>query len=211
MLRVALTGGIACGKSIVAEVFRQRGFGLYFADRVGRDLMAPGGPAYGPIVERFGREILSGGKLPGSPIDRIVLAGILFADAEAREYVEHIVHPLAIEAMRAEASRLEAEGRTDVFVAESALTVEAGLVGAFDRVVVVFCDAETQIRRLMARDGIGREDALARIAAQLPASEKIKVADYVIDSSGELEETIARAEAVAAWLLDEARAGQASL
>jgi dephospho-CoA kinase len=95
-------------------------------------------------------------------------------------------------------------------VAESALTVEAGLVDAFDRIVVVHCDPETQIRRLMARDGIGREAALARIQAQMPVGDKLKFADYAIDASGEMEETIARAEAVASLLLDEARAGRLS-
>jgi len=210
MLRVALTGGIASGKSVVAEVFRQRGFRLYSADRTGRDLMAPDGPAYAPIVERFGPSILSGDRTTGSPIDRAALAAILFADPEAKRFVERVVHPLTIAAMKTEAIRLEAEGGTDVFVAESALTVEAGLVQTFDRIVVVHCDPETQIRRLMARDGIGREWALTRIRAQMPVGEKLKFADYAIDASGEMEETIARAEAVASLLLDEARAGRLS-
>jgi len=210
MLRVALTGGIASGKSVVAEVFRQRGFHLYSADRTGRDLMSPGGPAYASIVERFGPKILSGDRSTGSPIDRAVLSKILFADLAARRFVEKIVHPLAAAAMREEAARLEAEGRTDVFVAESALTIEAGLAGAFDKIVVVHCDPETQIRRLMARDGLDRKAAGARIAAQMPAAEKQVFADYLIDTSGEMEETIARAEAVASLLLDEARAGRFS-
>lgn len=210
MLRVALTGGIASGKSIVAEIFRQRGFHLYSADRAGRELMLPGSPAYEPILKRFGPAILSGDRAAGSPIDRNALAAILFADPEARRYVESVVHPLAIAVLKAEASRLEAEGGTDVFVAESALTIEAGLAGAFDRIVVVHCDSETQILRLMARDGIGRDSALARIRAQMPAADKLAFADYAIDSSGEMEETIARAEAVASRLLDEARAARIS-
>jgi dephospho-CoA kinase len=172
--------------------------------------MAPDGPAYAPVVEKFGASILSGNRSAGSPIDRAALAAILFADPEAKRFVESVVHPLTITAMKTEATRLEAEGKTDVFVAESALTVEAGLVEAFDRIVVVHCDAETQIRRLMARDEIGREAALARIQAQMPVGEKLKFADYAIDASGEMEETIARAEAVASLLLDEARAGRLS-
>lgn len=210
MLRVALTGGIASGKSIVAEVFRQRGFHLYSADGAGREIMKPGGPAYLPIIERFGPGILSGDRSAGSPLNRTALAEILFADPEARRFVEAVIHPLVIAAMKEEAARLERENRTDVFVAESALTIEAGLADAFDRIVVVHCDLETQVRRLMARDALGREAALARIGAQMPPDEKLKHADYAIDASGELEETIARAEAVASLLLDEARAGRIS-
>ncbi|MHB8055279.1 MAG: dephospho-CoA kinase [Candidatus Aminicenantales bacterium] len=204
MLRVALTGGIASGKSIVAEVFRRRGYAFFSADRAGRDVMSPRGAAYAPIVERFGPAILAADRT----IDRAALAKILFADPAARRFVESVVHPLVISALRAEVSRLEAEGRTDVFVSESALTFEAGMAGEFDRIVVVHCDPEIRIERLMARDGIGRDDALARIGAQMPDAEKIKRANYAIDASGALEETIARAEAVATMLLDEARAGR---
>ena len=206
MLRVALTGGIASGKSVVADVFRSRGFRFFSADQAGRKVMEPSGAAYPAIVARFGPEILA----PDKSIDRSALARILFADAAARRFVEGVVHPLVLAALRAEAARLAGEGRTDVFVSESALTFEAGLEGEFDRIVVVYCDPETQIRRLMARDGLGREEALARIGAQMDAREKAERADYAIDSSGPLEETIARAEAVASLLLDEARAGRLS-
>jgi len=204
MLRVALTGGIASGKSIVAEVFRRRGFAFFSADRAGRDVMSPRGAAYAPIVERFGPAILAADRT----IDRAALAKILFADPGARRFVESIVHPLVLSVLRAEAARLESGGRTDVLVSESALTFEAGLTDEFDRIVVVHCDPEVQIKRLMARDGIGRDDALARIGAQMSAAEKIRRANYTIDASGALEETIARAEAVATLLEDEARAGR---
>jgi len=206
MIRVALTGGIASGKSIVADVFRQRGFHLHSADRAGRDLMRPEGAAYPAIVERFGPGILAADR----SIDRAALAKILFADPEARRFVEGIIHPLVIAALRAEAARLADESRTEVFVSESALTFEAGLTGEFDRIVVVHCDPEIQIGRLMVRDGIGRDEALARIGAQMDVGEKVGRADYAIDTSGALEETIARAEAVASFLLDEARAGRIS-
>lgn len=205
MLRVALTGGIASGKSIVADVFRRRGFVFFSADRAGREVMAPGRPAYAPIAEKFGPAILAA----DGTIDRAALARILFSDPQARRYVEGIVHPLVLAAMRAEAGRLEKEGRTDVFVSESALTFEAGLAGEFDRIVVVHCAPEIQLERLMARDGLGREEALSRIGVQMPVEEKIRRAHYTIDTSGAVEETIARAEAVAAFLLDEARGSRA--
>ena len=205
MLRVALTGGIASGKSVVAGVFRRRGFVFFSADRAGREVMAPGRAAYAPVVKRFGPAILAA----DGTIDRAALARILFADPHARRFVESVVHPLVLAALRAEADRLEKEGRTDVFVSESALTFEAGIADEFDRIVVVHCAPEIQIERLMARDGLGREDALARIGSQMPVEEKIKRADYAIDASGAVEETLARAEAVASFLLDEARGARA--
>jgi len=207
MIRVALTGGIASGKSIVADVFRRRGFHLHSADQSGRDVMLPGGAAHAPIVERFGPGILAADR----SIDRAALAKILFADPQARRFVEKIVHPLVIAGLRAEAARLADEGRTEVFVSESALTFEAGLAGEFDRIVVVHCAPEIQIGRLMVRDGITREEARARLMAQMDVEEKISRADYSINTSGALEETIARAEAVAALLQDEARAGRFNL
>jgi dephospho-CoA kinase len=200
MLLVALTGGIAAGKSVVARVFAARGGHVHSADTAARSLMSPGGPAYSPLVERFGRGILH----PDGTIDRGALGRLVFGDAEARRFVDSVVHPLVVREMREEADRLEREGRTKVFVSEAALTYEAGLEGQFDRVVVVHCDPEVQVERLMARDGIAREAALARIGAQMPAEEKRRRADYVIDASEALEETLARAEAVFTLLVEEA-------
>jgi dephospho-CoA kinase len=202
MLRVALTGGIGSGKSVIADVFRRRGCYLYIADFAAHNLMTPEERAYPPIVERFGGTILA----PDRTIDRAALSAILFNDPEARRFVNGVVHPLVIAEMRAVAARLEHEGRTRIFVSESALTIEAGLADEFDRIVVVRCDPETQIARLMARDGLTRSAALARIGAQMPVEEKIKYADFVIDTSGPLEETLARAEAVCSLLFDEAGA-----
>ncbi len=201
MLRVALTGGIASGKSVVAEVFHRRGCHLHSADRAARDLMSPAGAAYPAIIERFGGAILNSDRT----IDRPALAAILFGDPEARRFINGVVHPRVVAAMRAEAARLEKEGTTPIFVSEAALTIEAGLTGEFDRIVIVFCDPEIQIARLMARDGLPRDAAVERIGAQMPAEKKIKFADYLIDTSGPLEETLARAEAVCTLLFEDAR------
>ncbi|MBM3295906.1 MAG: dephospho-CoA kinase [Candidatus Aminicenantes bacterium] len=200
MLTVALTGGIASGKSVVARIFEAHGCVLFRADAVAQSLMAPGGPAFGPLVERFGPAVTC----RGGGIDRKKLSALVFGDEAARKQVNRIVHPLVEAARRAEVGRLEAEGRTAIFVSEAALTIEAGFHEAFDKIVVVSCPAGLQAARLMSRDGITREEALARLAAQMPVEEKLGYADYVVDASGSLERTIAQAEAVYARLLEDA-------
>jgi len=190
MLTVSLTGGIASGKSVVADVLRRRGCHIDKSDDVARELMAPGRPAWQAIVERFGASILA----PGRTIDRKKLGAIVFSDAAARSFLDGLVHPLVMGKKRETIARLEAEGRVTIFVSEAALTIEAGFADFFDKVVVAYCPEEVQIERLMDRDGIGREDALRRIQAQMPADEKLEYADYVVDTSGTLEDTIAQAE-----------------
>lgn len=198
MLRVGLTGGIACGKSVVASVFASRGARLHRADEEARRLMDPGGPAYAAVVERFGGGIVR----PDGRIDRPALARIVFADEGARRDLEAVTHPLVLAGLKAAARQAEADG-VAVFVSEAALIYEAGLADWFDRVVVVACGRDRQIERLMKRDGLGREDAERRLAAQMDPAEKARRADYVIDASGDLEETLARAAAVYALLLEE--------
>ncbi|MBM3311480.1 MAG: dephospho-CoA kinase [Candidatus Aminicenantes bacterium] len=202
MLTVALTGGIAAGKSVVARVFEARGCVLFRADEVARRLIDPGGPAVRPLIERFGQDIAG----PDGGVDRQKLAAIVFGDPAGRADVNRVVHPLVEKARRAEVARLEAEGRTEVFVSEAALTIEAGLEKGFDKVVVVWCPADLQIARLMGRDGLGREEACRRMAAQMPSEDKLRYADYVVDASGSLERTLAQAEAVYAKLLEDAAA-----
>jgi dephospho-CoA kinase len=199
MLTVALTGGIASGKSVVARVFLRHDCALFEADAAARRLMAPGGPAFGPLTSAFGTKILG----PDGTIDRAKLAALVFGSAEDRGAVNAIVHPLVAEARRREIRRLEAEGKTKIFVNEAALTIEAGLAGEFDKVVVVWCPPEVQVERLGNRDGISREEALRKIGAQMPSEERLRFADYTIDTSGSFERTIALAEAVYARLLED--------
>jgi dephospho-CoA kinase len=199
MLTVALTGGIAAGKSVVARVFAAQGCALFRADEIARSLMSRDGPAYGPLVARFGPAILG----REGAIDRKKLAGVVFGDEEGRRFVNRTVHPLVAEERRREISRLEAEDKTTIFVSEAALTIEAGLQDGFDKIVVVWCPPETQLARLMARDGLRRDEALRRLEAQMPVEEKLRYADYIIDASGSLERTIAQAVAVHAKLLED--------
>lgn len=209
MLTVALTGGIATGKSVVASILGDLGCFIHTADEVARELMAPGKSAFGKVVARFGPSILA----PDGTIDHARLGAIVFSDASARAALDGIVHPFVLAEKKKVMTALEREGRTAVYVSEAALTIEAGFQDFFDTIVVTTCRPEIQLRRLMERDGIGREEALRKIRSQMPAEDKATFADHVIDTSGSLAETVERTEEVwrilvqAAALKDEAKNG----
>jgi dephospho-CoA kinase len=201
VLRVALTGGIACGKSRVLRRLAAAGFDVLDLDAVAREVTAPGGAAYEEVVRAFGPGILA----KDGAVDRKALAAIVFADASARARLNAIVHPRIREE---EARRLaERAGEPEaVSVTDAALLVETGQHLRFDRLVVVHCAPAEQLRRLMARDGIDEGAARARIAAQMPVEEKRRFAHLEVDATGTLEETDRAADAVAAELLRLARA-----
>ncbi len=205
MLIVSLTGGIATGKSIVAGALRRRGCHIHEADLIARELEAPGRPAWEEIVAHFGRSILG----PGGEIDRAKLGTIVFADARERKALNGIVHPLVFENTRAAAARLEAEGRVRIFIHDAALTIEAGFAGFFDRIIVTYCPPDLQIARLVVRDGIPVESARRRIEAQIPAAIRLAFADYPIDTSISLEDTIQQAEGLYKDLLRDERSKRA--
>jgi dephospho-CoA kinase len=192
MLIVALTGGIAVGKSVVADVLARHGCHLHSADQTARRLMEPGQPAWEKVVARFGKTILH----PDQTIDRSGLARIIFNDEEARAFLNRLIHPLVLEEKKLAVERLAKEGRVKIFVSEAALTIEAGFAGFFDEIIVVYCRPEIQIQRLMDRDHIERDEALKKIQAQMPAEEKRKYADYVVDTSGTVEETVSQSERI---------------
>lgn len=184
MLRVGLTGGIASGKSHVLARLREAGCHTLDMDAVAHEVMAPGGPAHAPVVLAFGRDVLDA----SGRIDRKRLGARVFADAGARARLNAIVHPL----VRAEEARRVAAVAADagaVFVTDAALLVEAGLHLRFDRLVVVHCPEEEQLRRLTRRDGLGMDAARARITAQMPAAEKRAFAHLLVDTSGRPEDT----------------------
>jgi len=201
VLRVGLTGGIACGKSRVLRRLGAAGLDTLDLDEVAREVTAPGGAAYREVVEAFGPPILE----KGGAIDRKALAAIVFADPAARARLNAIVHPR----IRAEEERrLSVRGRRadGVTVTDAALLVESGIHLRFDRLVVVHCEPEQQLRRLVARDGIDEKAAEARIAAQMPVREKRRFAHLEVDATGTLEETDRAADALAAELGRLARA-----
>ncbi len=197
VLRVALTGGIACGKSVVARLLEEKGCFVHSADQAAHELMAPGRPAWKRIVARFGRDIL---RADGT-IDRARLGPLVFSDPDARRFLDGLIHPLVLAEQEKTVRRLEREGRVRIFVSEAALTVEAGYAGLFDRVVVVHCEGAEQVRRLSLRDGVDGRTARRKIAAQMPQEEKLKHADYALDTTGALAETVERTERLYAHLI----------
>jgi dephospho-CoA kinase len=193
MIRVGLTGGIATGKSYVVRQFRDAGVPVVDSDVLAREAVAPGTPGLAAIVARFGADVLSGGEL-----DRARLGDIVFRDAEARRDLEAIVHPVVRRGV-AEFFRALAPD-TPLAIADIPLLYETHGERGFDKIIVVACAPETQLARIMARDGLTRDAAERRVAAQLPVEEKVRRADYVIRTDGPYEETNAQVATVLAAL-----------
>ena len=192
MLAVGLTGGIGSGKSAVADLLVERGAVLIDADQVARDVVAPGGPAYQPLVDRFGTGILAA----DGTIDRKALAAVAFASEENRLALNAITHP-AIGIAMIEA-RDALEGGDDIVVlAIPLLTAVHRDTVKLHEVVVVDCPTDIALERLLAQRGFDRADAEARIKAQVSREERVKEADYVLDNSGDREAL--RAEVATLW------------
>jgi len=192
MLIVGLTGGIASGKSTIARALREEpGIAVVDADRVAWETYRRGTDVHEKLVERFGRKILNA----QGEIDRRKLGAIVFRDPEARTFLNGVVHPAVLSKLREIAERERARG-TQVLVVEAALLLESPHVDRsfFDYYVLVAVDPEEQLRRLMERDGLSREEALRRVRAQTPQDEKLPRADFVLWSRGRPEETIQRAK-----------------
>ncbi len=175
----------------MAAMLRDAGIPVLDADRISREVTAPGGRAYDAVVEAFGRGIL---RADGT-IDRKRLGEIVFADASLRARLEAITHPAILEAMKEALSKL-ARGGHRAAVVEATLIHESGRKGLFEAVISVTCDRETQISRITARDGISRSQAEARLRAQMDPERKAGASDYVIDNSGDLDETRRQVDAL---------------
>jgi dephospho-CoA kinase len=192
MLLVGLTGGLASGKSHVGRQLADLGCLLVKADEIGHELLMPGGEAYRPVIDEFGPRILN----PDGSIDRRRLAAEVFDHPERLEKLNALIHPLVRTRTRARIDEFAAEHPDGIAVVEAAILIETGSYRTYDRLIVVTCSEEQQISRAMQRDGITREQALARLRRQLPLQEKIKYADYVIETSGPRESTAAQTDAV---------------
>lgn len=179
-----LTGGIGTGKSTVARMFLESGIAVVDADRIAREITEPGKPAHEEITRTFGSGIL----LPDGGIDRKKLGAIVFAKAGKRALLEAITHPVIAREIAEALGKLESEGR-DIAIVEAALIYEAGRKGRFEKVIAVRCDRDQQVRRLMARDSITKEDAELRISSQMDPDEKARASEIVIDNSGDLSAT----------------------
>lgn len=192
MLKVGLTGGMACGKSFVAAAFGKLGCHIIEADDVGHEVMEPGGEAYDAVVAAFGPEILDEQK----HIDRLRLAELVFKDPAQLERLNAIVHP----SVRARATRqfqefgvLDPQG---VVVYVAAILIESGAYREVDKIIVVSCAREQQIERAMHRPGASEASVLARLDRQMPLEKKKEFADYIIDTSGDRENTLRQTESV---------------
>jgi dephospho-CoA kinase len=196
MLAVGLTGGIGSGKSTVAELLVQRGAVLIDADQVARDVVAPGGPAYEPVIDRFGPGIVAA----DGTIDRPALATLAFADEESRLALNAITHP-AIGVAMIEA-RDAHEGTDDIVVlAIPLLTAVHRDTVKLHKVVVVDTPTDVALERLLSQRGFGRADAKARMRSQVSREERMKEADYVLDNSGDRAALEAEVDKLWAWLL----------
>lgn len=190
-LRVALTGGIATGKSHVRARFEALGVPTIDSDVLAREVVAPGTPGLAEVVERFGRGVLD----PSGALDRRKLAAIVFAVPEERKALEAIIHPEVRRATEAWYEQLD--GKQHPFaIADIPLLYETGRDRDFAKVIVTVCDPETQVTRVMHRDGVSDEEARRRLAAQLPIDEKARRADYVIRTDGSFAETDAQVRQV---------------
>ena len=189
---IGLTGNIACGKTVVARMFEELGAKIIDADYIARLIVEPGEPAWKDIVEKFGHKILN----PDGTINRKKLGDIVFRDIEKREELNRTTHPRIIDKIESMLEEYRKEN-IKVVIVEAALILEkGGMKPIISDLIVVTVDEEAQIKRLIERDGISREEALTRIKAQMPVSEKVKFATYVIDNSRTLEETRKQVEEV---------------
>ena len=203
VLKIGLTGGIACGKSFVLNEFRRLGVHCIDADEVAHQVILPGEPAYRDVVAHFGAGILG----DDSAIDRKKLGAAVFGDEGQRQRLNRIVHPRIHRELDHRLARLQQEAGSEPALAmvDAALMVETGSYRKYDSVVVVSCRPEQQLERLLGRGDLTKQEAQARIDSQMPIEEKVRYADFVIDNSGDRARTGDRTREVHRQLLKLAR------
>ena len=184
MLIVGLTGGIASGKSLVTRVLRDLGAHVIDADKIVHDLLAPGQDACREVVGHFGKEIL----LPDGSIDRRKLGDIIFNHPEERAWLNQCIHPRVFKAYQTQVHYLRERQPEAIVVMDAALLIETGYHKHMDKLIVVYAGQQEQVKRLMERDRFTLEQAMARIASQMPLDEKRAYADHVIENTATREE-----------------------
>jgi dephospho-CoA kinase len=187
---LGLTGGIGSGKSVVAQMFARLGAVVIDADQLAREVVEPGQPALREIATAFGPDVL----LPDGRLDRPKLAGIIFADPAERAKLDAITHP-RIRARMDEGIKARRSG-PGILIVDIPLLYENDRTHSVERVIVVWVDPQTQLRRIRHRDGLSTDAARQRIAAQMPLEAKRARADHVIDNSGTREDTRRQVEAI---------------
>ena len=185
MLKVGLTGSIAVGKSYVLETLRELGAFVLDADQTAREVVARGSKGLALIVEKFGAEVLT----ETGELDRARMGAIVFSDERARQLLNSIVHPLVFEAQNEWLAEKERENERGIAVIDAALMIESSGYKRFTKLIVVWCEPEIQLQRLMLRNNLSEDEARKRIRAQMPQEEKKLYADFLIDSSAGFEDT----------------------
>lgn len=191
MLKIAITGGPGSGKSAVARMFQELGAAVLDADAVAHAVVAVGAPAWQELRKAFGPEFF----LENGELNRALMARRVFTDPQARERLNEIVHPFVAQEIQGRLQELERQGVKMVLV-EVPLLFEAGLAAGYDKVIVVDANPREQIERLQARDRRGDAEIQGLINAQMPLTEKVSRADYVVDNRGSLEETRRQAQTI---------------
>ena len=197
MLRVGLTGGLASGKSFVGRSLADLGCYLIRADELGHQVLEPGAEAYDDVIREFGAGVLN----PDRTIDRRKLAALVFHDPERLNKLTELVHPPVRERTSKLLDAYAAAHPDGIAVVEAAILVETGSYRDYEKLILAVCGEQQQIERAMARDGLTREEVRDRLSRQMPLDEKIQYADYVIDTSGTKENTLAQTRAVYESLL----------
>lgn len=192
MLRVGLTGSIAVGKSYVTSVLAELGCHVLDADQTARQVVEPGAAGLSAVVDAFGEHVL---RADGT-LDRQKLGALVFADETQRKLLNSILHPYIIAKQDEQLRDWEKADREGIAVVDAALMIESGGYKRFDKLIVVHCRPDVQLERLISREGIPREEAQRRIASQMPQEEKLKFADYSIDTSEGFDSARQRTEEV---------------
>lgn len=183
MIKIAVTGVIGSGKTTICKIFKEMGFDVIDADEISRSLTKKGSPVYEKIVKEFGKEILQ----DNGEINRKILADIVFKDKKKKKILEGIIHPEVKKICSDRAKELEKEGK-DIAVFDIPLLFEAGMENMVDYVILACADEDTIYERVKKRDGMSREEFLARINNQIPLEDKIKKSHFVIDTRKDIEE-----------------------
>ncbi len=185
MVIAGLTGGIATGKSTVANIMAEAGAHVIDADRIAKDVVKKGLPAWKEITEYFGKEILGS----DGEIDRERLGDVVFGSKDKLEVLNKIVHPRVFEEMAREMEEVKQRAPDSIVILDIPLLIETGLHKLLSNVILVYAPGRIQLARLMARDNIPKEAALKRIRSQMPIEQKKAFANYIIDNSSEIEHT----------------------
>ena len=185
MLRVGLTGSIGVGKSFVAGILAELGCRVLDADRTSREVVEPGSPGLAAVVGAFGSQVVR----DDGTLDREQLGSLVFADEAKRELLNSILHPYIIARQDWFLRAWEADEPKGIGVIDAALMIESGGSKRFDKLIVVHCEPEMQLQRVMTRNNLSREQAEQRIRAQMSQAEKKRFADYLIDTSEGFQQT----------------------